>query len=216
MPGYATRVTTVTVGNAEYSIRALSDRQQFSDPHGLAKKAGISSAQWSLFGQLWPASRVLAEAMHSFDIGKKRILEVGCGLGLASLVLHKRKANITATDHHPLAEIFLQHNAKINQLPPITYHDLPWNSKTSTLGSFDVIIGSDILYERDHAAVLAGLLIRHAKEKSEVIFTDPGRGNSASFTRFLTSQGYAFEGSSETLDIEQATSQKLKVLKFVR
>jgi len=103
MPGYTTRRLTVRLGGHDYRIRALSDRQQFADPTGAAERAGISSALWCLFGQVWPAGRVLAEAMCSFDIAGKRILELGCGLGLSSLVLQRRHADVTASDHHPLA-----------------------------------------------------------------------------------------------------------------
>lgn len=216
MAGYSTRTTTVSVGGADFHLRALSDRQQFADPHGLAKKAGISSAQWSLFGQLWPASRILAETMVDFDISGKRILEVGCGLGLASLVLHKREADITASDHHPLADTFLQHNAKLNHLPPLRYVDLPWNGPTVAIGQFDVIIGSDILYERDHAPQLAALLLRHAKPSAQILFTDPGRGNCGPFTRYLEAQGYAFVDGAGINDAGTDHAQRLRVLSYAR
>ena len=104
MPGYATRLLTLRFGGQDYRIRALSDLQQFADPHGRAERAGISSAMWSLFGQVWPAGRVLAQAMSQFDVAGKRVLELGCGLGLASLVLQRRQCDVTASDHHPLAE----------------------------------------------------------------------------------------------------------------
>ena len=43
----------------------------------------------------------------------KRILEVGCGLGLASLVLNERSADISATDYHPEVETFLKINTEL-------------------------------------------------------------------------------------------------------
>lgn len=190
MPGYRTRISNLRFGGIDYQIRSLSDRQQFADPYGRAARAGISSASWSLFGQIWPAGRLLAEAMSGFDIGGKRILELGCGLGLATLVLTHRGANITASDHHPLAESFLSYNAGLNGLAIPCYHDLPWTIPDTALGRFDLIIASDVLYERDHPAQLDALLRRHAKPQVEVVFTDPGRGNSAPFTRSLLSQGY--------------------------
>lgn len=58
MPGYSVRHEQVTVGGHLYRLRVLSDRQQFSDPDGHGARLGISSAQWSLFGQLWPAERL--------------------------------------------------------------------------------------------------------------------------------------------------------------
>lgn len=200
MPGYTTRQLDVRLGGHDYRVRALSDRQQFADPDHAAARIGISSAQWCLFGQVWPSGRLLAEAMCTFDIRGKRILEIGCGLGLSSLVLQRRCADVTASDHHPLAQSFLEYNATQNQLPHIDYRDLPWEIPDDTLGRFDLIIGSDILYERGHAGLIADLLRRHAQPDVEVLITDPGRGNSSSFTRALAGEGYSVHEQRSRLD----------------
>ncbi len=191
--GYHTRLIDVRLAGQDYRIRALADRQQYADPDGLAELAGISSAQWCLFGQIWPAGRILAGAMIGFDIAGKRILEVGCGLGLASLVLQRRRADITASDHHPLAQRFLRENAVLNALPALAYHDLPWLTDDRVIGRFDLIIGSDVLYEHAHAGLLAGLLHRHAHAASEIMIADPGRGHGNAFSRLLREQEYALE-----------------------
>ncbi len=190
MPGYVTRLHTVRLGGHDFPIRALSDLQQFSAPTGHATRAGICSSLWSLFGQIWPSGRVLAEAMSSFDVAGKRILELGCGLGLSRLVLAYRGANVVASDHHPLAETFLAYNAGLIDLPAVTYCDLPWVVPDTGLGRFDLIIGSDILYERDHAAQIAAMVLRHASPDAELLVTDPGRGNSAPFSRAMALLGY--------------------------
>ncbi len=216
MPGYTTRQLDVRLGGHDYRIRALSDRQQFADPNGAAERAGISSALWSLFGQVWPSGRVLAEAMSSFDIAGKRILELGCGLGLSSLVLQRRRADIVASDHHPLAQSFLDHNTALNHLPTIAYHDLPWTVPDTTLGRFDLIIGSDILYERDHAAQIAGMLLRHARPDAEVLITDPGRGNSGPFTRALVAQGYTVSERRSRFDERDVAPFRGRLLSYRR
>lgn len=200
MPGYTTRLLTLRFGGQDYRIRALSDLQQFADPSGLADRAGISSAQWSLFGQVWPSGRVLAQAMSGFDIAGKRILELGCGLGLSSLVLQRRQADITASDHHPLAEEFLTYNAALNGLSMPAYLDLAWTVPQPDLGQFDLIIGSDVLYERGHAEQLVNLLALHAKPRAEVLITDPGRGNSGAFTTAMLAQGYAVDEVRSAFD----------------
>ncbi len=191
MPGYATRLIDVRFGGHGYRILALQDNQQFDDPDGAAERAGVSSAQWPLFGQAWPAGHVLAQAMSAHDVAGLRILEVGCGLALSSLVLQQRGADITASDLHPLAETFLIGNALRNGLGAITYHDLPWAVPDAHLGCFDLIIGSDVLYERDHAVQLAALVQRHAPARSEVVLTDPGRGNAGAFGKAMRLLGYA-------------------------
>lgn len=195
MQGFTTRNITAHIGGHPYLLRVLSDRQQFSDPDGHGERLGISSAQWSLFGQLWPSGRLLAQAMDKADIHGKRVLEIGCGIGLASLVLQRRGADVVATDVHPLAESFLAYNAALNALPALHYRQLRWSHPLPTLGDFDLIIASDVLYERGHAELLAGVVMRHARPDCDIVITDPGRGHSTCFTRLLAAQG--FEASEE-------------------
>jgi predicted nicotinamide N-methyase len=216
MPGYETRKLKVRVGANKYRIRALSDLQQFADPCGTSKRAGISSATWSLFGQIWPASRILAKAVAEIDIEGRRILELGCGLGLASLVLQQRGADITATDYHPLVEPFLDYNAELNDLPPIAYQNLPWEIAAPDLGRFDLIIGSDILYERNHAELLARLIKRHALPDAEVLITCPGRGYRGRFSRALEAQGYHLTQKRKRFDEDEVPPYRGRLLRYRR
>jgi predicted nicotinamide N-methyase len=216
MPGYTTRDLRLSIGGQSLLIRALSDRQQFADPHGLARQAGISSAQWSLFGQVWPAGERLAELMCDYPVGGKRVLEIGCGLGLSSLILKRRRADITASDHHPLAGVLLAHNARANQLAPIPYCDLPWGGRNTTLGRFDLIVGSDILYERGQADLLAGLVARHAEDGCEIVITDPGRGNSAEFSRALALQGFTLASRAATGAASDGSPSRGHLLAYLR
>lgn len=203
--GYAVRVDRIRVGAHDYVIRALADKQQFWDPDGAAARVGITSAQWPLFGNLWPSGRVLAEAMDALAIerepdpqtarapgwqGAKRVLELGCGLGLASVVLHRRGGMVTASDLHPLAGAFLVANTALNALSPISFEQNDWSSETTIPGTFDVIIGSDLLYEPEHATTLASCIARHAHVGTEVVIVDPGRGQGGRFTRALEGMGY--------------------------
>src|SRR6266850_1922734 len=118
MPGYRTKQERIAIaGVDDLIIRSLLDRQQFFDPDGDADRVGISSAAWPMFGLLWPSGSHLAArmALHPVSAGE-RILEIGCGLALASLVGHRRGADVTASDCHPLAQAFLEENLRLNQL----------------------------------------------------------------------------------------------------
>jgi predicted nicotinamide N-methyase len=216
MPGYHTHIRTMDFGGSEFRIRSLVDVQQFSDPDDDAAREGISSAQWSLFGHPWPSGCLLAEVMSRHDIAGKRILEIGCGLGLASLVLQRRGADVTASDYHPLAEVFLAYNAALNDLPAVPYRTLRWDLPNATLGDFDLIIASDVLYERNHAELVAGLLPRHARATSEVVLTDPGRGNSAPFTRALHAQGYDASEERNAMAIDEVPPFRGRILRYRR
>jgi predicted nicotinamide N-methyase len=216
MPAYLTRLLDIRVGGLDFQLRALKDLQQFSDPDGTADQAGISSALWPIFGQAWPAGRILADEMAHHDVAGKRVLEIGCGLALASLVLHQRGADITASDHHPLAGPFLTGNAELNGLPEIPYRDLRWERPDETLGLFDLIIGSDVLYERGHARLLAALVQRHGQPKMEVLITDPGRGNSGAFSRLMSALGFVSTEQRLRFKDEDTPPFRGRLLRYLR
>jgi predicted nicotinamide N-methyase len=215
MPGYQTKQERVAIaGVDDLVIRSLLDRQQFADPLGEAADLGISSASWPLFGLLWASGTELAVRLARRPVvAGERILEVGCGLALASLVGHRRGADMTASDSHPLAGDFLLHNQRLNAMTPVTYRHGDWgvlpavpmpNQRSGhTLrrrlrGRFDLIIGSDLLYDRDHSLALAGFIVRHARPQAEVWIVDPDRGNRSPFNRVMASQG--FVRTEERLD----------------
>lgn len=216
MPGYSTRNEKVYIGGYAWRLRVLSDKQQFSDPDGHGQRLGISPAQWSLFGQVWPSGRLLAQAMFHVDIVDKRILELGCGIGLASLVLQRRGADVVASDMHPLAEPFLAYNAALNALPALHYRQLRWDMPLPTLGHFDLIIASDVLYERGQASLLAGVVERHAARTAEVIMTDPGRAHSSSFNRLLAEQGFILAEERCPMDDNDVPPYRGRLLRYVR
>jgi ETFB lysine methyltransferase len=189
-PTFQIKFETLSLGGLDYRIRSLLDRQQFYDPDGAAERAGICSASWPLFGLVWPSARVLAAAMQSFDIEGKRILEIGCGLALASLVLQRRGGNITASDIHPMAAGFLTENLLLNGLAPIRFQTGSWADADPDLGKFDLIIGSDLLYERNQPDVLSRFIDRHSHSRVEVVIVDPDRGNRPKFNQSMTELGY--------------------------
>ncbi|MEO5881727.1 MAG: SAM-dependent methyltransferase [Caldimonas sp.] len=204
MPGYKTKQEQIAVaGVADLTIRSLLDRQQFFDPFGEADRRGISSATWPLFGLLWPSGLYLATRLAARPVrAGERILEMGCGLALASLVGHRRGADVTASDCHPLAAAFLRHNLRLNGLAPMQFRYGDWGARPTqrlrhrTLGGrtvhgrFDLLIGSDLLYERDERSALAGFIGRHAAAFAEVWIVDPDRGNRPAFNRQMAALGF--------------------------
>ncbi len=187
---------TVRGCGADLDIRSLLDRQQYDDTDGLAAAAGISPEAWPLFGVVWPSARVLAGAMVTYALGGQRILEVGCGLGLASLVLHRRAEDVVASDCHPLVPSFLEHNATLNALVMPKYHQAHWSRGAPSLGLFDLIVGSDVLYERAHPGALSSFLAAHLETDGTVLLVDPNRPQRAPFTKAMQRLGYEVTSSA--------------------
>lgn len=184
---------TYEFDNVDIHLKTLRDRQQYdNEKEQELNEYGISSATWSLFGVVWPASKVLAHFINDYDVNNKRVLEVGCGIALSSHLLNSKNADITATDYHPEVETFLNDNTKLNHSEKIPFERTSWNDENDTLGKFDLIIGSDILYERWHILELSNFINKHAKQRCEIIISDPGRGNHAKFSKTMVSLGFSF------------------------
>lgn len=184
------RYQTIELGNIDIHLCTLRDKQQFSDTEGIAFNYGICSASWPLFGIIWPSSLVLANYILKFQTSGKRILEVGCGIALSSLLLNKQNENITATDYHPEVELFLERNALLNKDNIIAFERVDWSDDKNQLGRFDLIIGSDLLYEDQHIDKLSRFIENHANPTCEIILVDPGRGRKNKFTLQMDKYGY--------------------------
>jgi len=85
------------------SPEALIDEEAFADDEFLP--------YWA---ELWPAARALAEALP--DVSGLRVVELGCGLGLPSLIAAAKGASVTAVDWSPDAVELLLANAARNGL----------------------------------------------------------------------------------------------------
>jgi len=214
------RYQTIEFGKTDIHICTLRNRQEFHDPEGKAKELGISSATWSLFGVVWASGELLAHIMSDYDIEGLRILEIGCGIGLASLLLNERIADITATDYHPEAGGYLANNVKLNSGREIPFFQTDWSNKENEIGKFDLIIGSDLLYEPNHAQLLSGFIERHTKEHCKIILIDPVRGHSDDFSKIMSNLGYAHKVSCmETIGhLKQPlrSADKFNVLSYCR
>ena len=166
---------TIEFGKIDIHLCTLRNKQEFHDPEGTAEALGISSATWPIFGILWPSSLVLAHFVSNYDIGTKRVLEIGCGTALSSLLLNKQHVDITATDYHPEVETFLNRNSLLNGDTVIPFERTGWADNNDSLGYFDLIIGSDLLYEDEHIELLSDFIQAHSNPTCEVIIVDPGR-----------------------------------------
>lgn len=207
---------TFVIDNISYLIRSLKDNQQFDDHDESAKALGISSATWPLFGNVWPTSIVMALRVLELELDGKRVLEIGCGIGLCSIVLHRMGVDITASDYHPQTQEFLDRNIVGNGLSPIKYQTGNWETANPQLGKFDVVIGSDILYQPAHAQHVSRFIDLHSNDGVQVMIGDPGRANRARFTKCMIALGYTHQFINFDELVNQKTRCKGRILRYQR
>jgi predicted nicotinamide N-methyase len=125
---------------------------------------------WSV---LWRSGVALARELSGTPLAGMRVVELGCGLALPSLVAARAGADVLATDEDSEALELVQRNARENGLELATAV-VEWTAPDRLVerGPFDLVLAADVLYERAAGALLLSLLPRLG---GEVWLADPGR-----------------------------------------
>lgn len=140
------------------------------------------------WADLWPSAGVLARTVARRVRRGRRVLELGCGLGLPSLAAALAGARPLATDWAPEALDALRVNAARNDLAVgvlvADWRD-PW--AITAHGPFDLVIAADVLYEERNVAPLVALL---GALGTEAWLADPGRPPCAALLETLAAAGW--------------------------
>jgi predicted nicotinamide N-methyase len=125
---------------------------------------------------VWPAARVLARFLfdHPELVRNREAIEIGCGGAVASIAAAKAGAGkVTANDIDPVALEIACQNAAHNQ---VTLHfDSANRIETGSVGQAQLVLCSDIFYNKVESLVLAGLLDKCREQSITVLIADSGR-----------------------------------------
>ena len=122
---------------------------------------------------VWRSGVALARELATQPLRGRRLIELGCGLAVPSLVAARAGAEVVATDRDPEALALAERNAAENGLR-IETALADWSAPEEIVGRgpFDLVIAADVLYERQSVAQLLSLLPGLAPE---AWIADPGR-----------------------------------------
>ena len=105
--------------------------------------------QLPYWAEIWPSAVALSEFVveHKSDFKNRKIIELGCGLGLVGISATAGGGEVLFTDNDPRALHFTQINFKRNFNRPASVQLLDWRHPGKS-ELFDAIIAADILYEK--------------------------------------------------------------------
>ena len=135
------------------------------------------------WAELWPAGLALARALPA-ELEGVSVIEVGCGLGVPSLVAAARSAQVTATDWAGEAIELLRLNAARNRLV-VDARVVDWRDLE---GDFDLVLAADVLYEQRNVEPLLAVLPRLG---AEALVALAGRPYEAAFLRRVETERVA-------------------------
>lgn len=158
---------------------ALPDRQLTLDVVGRVEEfIGNPENEYDVpcWAEVWPAAIALAGYLSGLELQGKRVLELGCGLGLPGLVAAVRGAQVTFSDYHPEALELVRHNAGrlglTNEQVALYLGD--WR-RFSLAGQFDLLLASDIMYDPKLNPYLLNLFPRYLAPGGRLLVSHPGR-----------------------------------------
>lgn len=137
------------------------------------KKGDIPFPYWS---QIWPAAKALAGFLlqHPHCTEKKKVVELGAGLGLPSLVAARNATHVLCTDMVPEAVATVQQSAAHLNLQNVAVEVLDWRHLPKDLKT-DVLLLSDINYEPAAFALLQDVITLFLQKRATIILSTPQR-----------------------------------------
>lgn len=181
--GYPIRVRHVTVGQRRYEVVGPGNYDSLIDDPRVAIRFEQDEflPYWAEF---WPACVLLAEevdrwpkfeAIPSQGDGVDNctsasaaclrenaplVLELGCGLGLASLVALSRGCRVIASDYEDDALAFVLESARRSGLPEPRLEFIDWRRTYPEL-SLDRIVAAEVLHEQRNLEPIARFIQAH-------------------------------------------------------
>jgi predicted nicotinamide N-methyase len=141
------------------------------------------------WADVWPSSTALAGVVAEMSGAGKRALELGCGLGLVTIGALRAGFDVLATDYYEDALLFARRNGlSATGREPRTRH-VDWRAFPSDLGTFDLVLASDVLYEREYATLVADAIVASLAPGGVALVADPGRVALLSFVTACEQRG---------------------------
>ena len=175
--------------------------------HPTAADALIDEAEFDrderlpYWAELWPSALALARYLAEQPLSGRHVVELGCGVGLPTVVALDNGAEALATDHYDAALDFAVYNARINTSREPRTMLLDWHSLPPEIpGRFDLVIAADVLYERRNIPVLAALIPALLVPNGEALLADPRRKNTSVFLEEMKARGFRHAAKSAIVE----------------
>jgi predicted nicotinamide N-methyase len=149
------------------SVELPSGRLDLFQPEESAALPDVGSFEWApiapYWSVLWRSGVALARELDGMALSGLRVVELGCGLALPSIVAARGGATVLATDACAEALPLVARNAQANGVRVETA-TVDWAEPGELLrrAPFDLVLAADVLYESASVDQLLSLLPRLA------------------------------------------------------
>jgi predicted nicotinamide N-methyase len=140
------------------------------------------------WAHLWPAALALARLVVNAGarLDGRRVIEVGCGLGVPALVAARCGAAVVLTDRNVDAARFARHNLRRNGLQG-SVAVMDWR-QPAVCGPFDLCLAADVTYDPTANERLMDFLINSLASDGEVWLAESVRAEEATLPQLMRQQ----------------------------
>ncbi len=186
LAGYPAGVTVVRGGAFVVRLQTVVALEQLVDRGALLR----GEAEPPYWAHLWTGSRALADYVARWcAVHDTRVLEIGCGLGLAGVVAAARGADVTFVDAALPALAFVRASLRLNHLDGrvvcADYRALAPSAR------FDNILAAEVAYEPATFGDVATTIARHLAPGGTALVADGFRTDTRPLYRALADVGLA-------------------------
>lgn len=206
---WSTATESVQVGAQTWSLFKPANAD-----HLISEADYVMDERLPYWADLWPSARVLAATLLQEDGRGRRLLEMGCGLGLATIAAMHAGFDVTATDYYDDALHVTRGNAARNLGREPRVRLVNWRAWPDDLGRFDVVMAADVLYEKEYATLVAQCMARALAPNGVAIVADPGRLALPAFKEGLANVGLRIESTSSTPYEAGAVKQDVQIMRL--
>jgi SAM-dependent methyltransferase len=180
--GYAVKTRRVHVGDREYELLGPRDFDALLEEARVQQRFD-QDEYLPYWAEFWPTCLVLADAVAAWGPAPHdppHVLEIGCGLGLVSLVAAGLGYRVTASDYDEDALAFVAENAKRNGLPCPELRYLDWREHYADLRP-QRLVGAEVLYETRSLRPVAEFISGHLAAGGFALLSDANRSTADAF-----------------------------------
>jgi predicted nicotinamide N-methyase len=195
----------IPIGNMSVRVVAPMDREE-SDER-ISFWWGVTSSAVALSRQL---------ATHA-GLEGARVVELGCGLGLAGITAGLLGAWVTFTDYMPEALEYARRNALLNGLDEdrIALANLDWEAP-AVQGTFDLVIGSEIAYDYFTHSALIKVMERLLASGGRILMAERNRLAVSRFVGRLIGRGFEASAATSTIVVPGLPNQEITIFTLQR
>jgi predicted nicotinamide N-methyase len=167
---FRTSIDDLTIGEHTFSILRPANSDDL-----IREEDFVKDERLPYWADIWPSSVILAERLMEMKGDEKTALELGCGVGLSTLAASVAGFDVLSTDYYEDALDVTRANVFRNLGKEARTRLVDWRHFPDDLGSFDLVFASDVLYEKEYAALLPRLFARVLGSDGVALVADPGR-----------------------------------------